>query len=575
MSLIRACSRFLGLVALSLASASAWAGLTPPFTPGNLVVVRVGDGTAALTSASTAVFLDEYTVDGMLVQSIALPTADALPQRALTLSGTATSEGFLNLADNGVAFTMAGYATPPGTASVASTTASAVNRVVARIQIFPVLIDTSTSLTNAHSTNNIRSACSPDGSQFYTTGPGSNPTFGIRHVPSVGSTTSTQLVTTPANIRVGRTIRGNLYFSAASLTYQGLAQVGTGLPTMSGQTATLLPGFPTSSGPSPYDFAIIALSPTDNRVAYVADDRTIANGGGIQKWVRDPDTGIWSLQYTLNNGLANGCRGLVLASRTFDQGVPTHPAALNRVTIYATTAGNQLVRVVDTGPASAFSVLATGPTNTAMRGIRRVPDLVPCAIPFINISPLRQKVTVGGSASFTILGPVPEDIIEWYKVGPPDTLIVDSPTVSGATTTTLTISPVALSDAGRYYAVVRRACDEALVVLSPQGELEVNTGGPTPCNEADIAQTDSSPGPDGCVDNGDFSLFIASFFGADCSATCGQEPVVACNEADIAQTDSSPGPDGCVDNGDFSLFIAAFFGADCSATCDPPSQTAR
>jgi subtilisin family serine protease len=83
------------------------------------------------------------------------------------------------------------------------------------------------------------------------------------------------------------------------------------------------------------------------------------------------------------------------------------------------------------------------------------------------------------------------------------------------------------------------------------------------CGPADIAQTDSSPGPDGNVDNGDFSLFINSFFSADCSATCGIEPVTTCAPADIGQTDSSPGPDGCVDNGDFSLFISAFFSANC------------
>jgi ELWxxDGT repeat protein len=87
--------------------------------------------------------------------------------------------------------------------------------------------------------------------------------------------------------------------------------------------------------------------------------------------------------------------------------------------------------------------------------------------------------------------------------------------------------------------------------------------GPTPCNPADIAQTDSTPGADGCVDNGDFVLFIASFFSADCTATCGQAPVIQCNPADIAQTDSTPGADGCVDNGDFVLFIASFFSANC------------
>jgi hypothetical protein len=100
-------------------------------------------------------------------------------------------------------------------------------------------------------------------------------------------------------------------------------------------------------------------------------------------------------------------------------------------------------------------------------------------------------------------------------------------------------------------------------------KLVVGPSGPTQCNPADIAATDSTPGADGCVDNGDFSLFISEFFSADCSATCGNLPVVQCNSADIAATDSTPGADGCVDNGDFSLFISSFFSADCSATCNP------
>jgi hypothetical protein len=76
---------------------------------------------------------------------------------------------------------------------------------------------------------------------------------------------------------------------------------------------------------------------------------------------------------------------------------------------------------------------------------------------------------------------------------------------------------------------------------------------PAACSAADIAYTDASPGPDGQVDNGDFSLFISSFFSASCTGA------VPCNDADIAQTDSTPGADGWVDNGDFSLFISAFF----------------
>jgi hypothetical protein len=84
----------------------------------------------------------------------------------------------------------------------------------------------------------------------------------------------------------------------------------------------------------------------------------------------------------------------------------------------------------------------------------------------------------------------------------------------------------------------------------------------TQCNPADIAQTDGSAGPDNCVNNGDFQLFIGSFFSANCPG-CGQPASVPCNPADIGQTDGSPGFDGCVDNGDFQLFIGSFFSANC------------
>src|ERR1043166_9690103 len=49
--------------------------LGAPFTSGNLVVYRVGDGSAPLSANAAAVFVDEYTPAGVLVQSITLPTA--------------------------------------------------------------------------------------------------------------------------------------------------------------------------------------------------------------------------------------------------------------------------------------------------------------------------------------------------------------------------------------------------------------------------------------------------------------------------------------------------------------------
>src|SRR2546428_495896 len=79
----------------------AAAAVALPFTPGNLVVYRVGNGSTSLTAAAAPVFIDEYTVAGILVQSIAMPTVTSGAQRALTASGNITSEGYLSRsADN-------------------------------------------------------------------------------------------------------------------------------------------------------------------------------------------------------------------------------------------------------------------------------------------------------------------------------------------------------------------------------------------------------------------------------------------------------------------------------------------
>src|SRR5262245_26280702 len=67
------------------------------FTPGNIVIYRVGTGTGSLVNTGNAVFIDEYTPGGTLVQSIALPTVDQGPTRRLMRRGPGTSKGFLTL----------------------------------------------------------------------------------------------------------------------------------------------------------------------------------------------------------------------------------------------------------------------------------------------------------------------------------------------------------------------------------------------------------------------------------------------------------------------------------------------
>jgi hypothetical protein len=336
---------------LPLLLAVAVAPAQGPINLGDLVVVRVGDGSAALTSGSTAVFLDEFTPTGAAVQTLPLPTTASGSNNPFTNSGTATSEGFLTLAGDGQSLVCAGYAMAPGTAAIAGTASTAVARAVARIALSGS-IDTSTTLGTAFSAGNPRSVATPDGVQFFVAGSNSGAQYVI-----LSTATPVQLNSAvPTNLRVANVFNGQLYVTSATGSFQGVGTIGTGLPTTSGQTPTLLPGFPTATGPSNYDYYF-----ANANTLYVADDRTGAAGGGIQKWTFA--AGTWSLQYTLAPTATSGCRGLTGSNLG---GV---------VTLYATTtqtSANQLVTVIDGGVGSPFVTLATAAANTVFRGVRRI-----------------------------------------------------------------------------------------------------------------------------------------------------------------------------------------------------------
>ncbi len=324
------------------------------FTLGDLVVVRVGDGSAALSSAATATFLDEYTPGGVFVQSIPMPTSLSGLNQPFTLSGSATSEGFLALSQNGLYLTMGGYNALPGTAGVATAAPTTVPRGVARIGLNGS-IDTSTSLSDAYSGSNIRSAVSSDGVNIWTggnAGSGLGATGGPRYT-TLGSTTSVRVDTTASNMRVVNIFNGQLYVSSSTGTLLGVSTVGAGLPTTaSSSTITPLSGMPTTGSHSSYDFWF-----KDANTLYVADDGSAANGGGIQKWTQSG--GTWSLAYTLGN---NG------TTTTAVRGLAGTVDGSGNAVLYGTTA-SALVSVTDTGSGSALSTLATAGANTAFRGV--------------------------------------------------------------------------------------------------------------------------------------------------------------------------------------------------------------
>ncbi|WP_212744937.1 beta strand repeat-containing protein, partial [Hymenobacter jeollabukensis] len=344
------------------------------------MVVRVGDGTAAVASGTAAaVFLDEYTPNGNLVQSIALPTSGSGSQKQFTLTASATSEGMLALSTDRRYLTLVGYDAAPATTSV---TASAAARVVARIDVNGS-IDTSTGLTDAYLASSPRGAATDDGTRFWLAGTGSPTSSGGTRSATLGATTSTLLSTAPTNVRAVGIYGGQLYISSSSGTNIGVNTVGTGLPTTAGQNTTLvIPGNGTS--PSPYGFALVDMDATvpGPDVAYVADDRSGA-GGGINKY--SLVNGTW----TYNGVIAStaGLRGL------------TVQAVGNSATLFATGTTGLYSATDVTGynaapdPNSSLVTIKTVAANTVFRGVAFAPVNAATQVPSIaSFSPLSGTV---------------------------------------------------------------------------------------------------------------------------------------------------------------------------------------
>lgn len=367
-----------------------------PFKPGNIVVARVGDGSAALGTASAAVFLDEYTPAGTLVQSIPMPTAVTGNNRILTVSGNTPPELGLARTANGRSLVLAGFGAAPGYPNVTASSADDVVRVVGVVGT-DGSVDTSTSLGSAFSGKSVRSVASADGTSFYVVGASSSSAFpaGVEYI-ALGDFNPTQINTAPTDVRVVNIAGGNLYISSQAGAYVGLSAVGMGLPTTGGQPTTLLPGTPGSTGasPSPYGFYFADLSTAvaGVDVVYVADDRASA-GGGIQKW--SLVSGTWVLNGIIASPSGVTVRGLDgNTNGTTVSLVATSPTGLF---VLSDNTGYNAPPTLSTLPAA---IIAPTISNTSFRGVAFAPTTpAPAIASFTPTSGLAN-----GTVTVTVTG---------------------------------------------------------------------------------------------------------------------------------------------------------------------------
>jgi hypothetical protein len=320
------------------------------FTAGNLVVLQEGNGLAALTSAGTPIFLDQFNTNGTFVNFTAIPSTGS---SALVNSGTAASEGSLNLSANGQYLVFAGYNAPAGTTGIAGTTSAADPRGVATVDANGnyTLATTTSSFFSA---NNIRSGTTDGSGNFWAAGATSGQMY-------LGTGPAANVSTNVPNSRVIQDIGGNLYYSTSSGS-RGVYEI-SGTPTSGSAIANLLiPSGTLGTNASPYDFAFNS----GMTIAYVADSTEFTNSttyGGVEKWTN----GIsgWGFAYSLSLG-TNGAFGLAV---DFSGANPI---------IYATSAnGTNLFDIVDTGSTATGTLLATANANEAFRGVDFAPQPAP------------------------------------------------------------------------------------------------------------------------------------------------------------------------------------------------------
>ena len=357
----------------STAFGSTLAVTVPDFTPGNLLVLRAGDGTTALGSTAAGVALLEYTAAGVLVRTVPVSASGA---SALTLRGTSTSEGALSLSGDRQFVTFGGHRADAGSAN--PNTAVGVSRVIGVVSPSGA-VNTSQAFSGIYTGDSLRSVVTNDGTQFWmsgATGSSAPGTGGVRYVASTSATEATALelsrdgiAQANANTRQIQIIDGNLFVSAGSnAPGRSVFQVGTGLPTTS--TQPLATTFPVATNPQYQAFVFADLSPTVswNATGFDTLYATDSSGGNLVK-------------FSFVGGTWSGSGSIALTNVVNLAGFTSGSSVVLYVTQSTVATGGLKTLTDTTGYNADFSSLAladlatpvTAGANYALRGITFVP----------------------------------------------------------------------------------------------------------------------------------------------------------------------------------------------------------
>lgn len=438
----------------AMSCASTFAGA---FTPGNLVVERLGNGSQTLTANGNTIFFDEYTTSGSHVQAISIPDStngtNAGPT-PMVESGTGGTTGSISLTPDGQTLCFPGYATNTNNASsIVSAASTAVFRAIGTLNANGTFTRVATS-SAAFSGSNLRGAAGDGENNFWGAGTASSTAVnaGVYYFGTAASASDIS----SGNYRNVKVYNGQLWYTTASGT--------VGIYTYSGQpTATSTPVLtvPFASADSDYNFVV---SPSGN-VIYEADDGGFAaSSGGIWKWTGSGTN--WTRQYNLlNTGTkGTGCFGLAVNWNTTPPTLYATTTTMVNTNVqsgaFSTIAStNSLIMVQDTGaPTTNVTVLATAGAKTFFRGVSFAPtNATGASAPSITgIFPPSQTVNGGTTVQISVSASGTPPLSNYWYLG---STLVSGPVSydSGA----LTLTDVNGGNSGTYTVVVSNATSTA------------------------------------------------------------------------------------------------------------------
>ena len=365
------------------------------FTPGNLVVVRIGlGGTTTLPGSGTIsvpVFLDEYTYNpltGITTPGLSHPIPYLASQttgnnRQLTSSCSSSNDGMLTVSANGAYFTLSGYAADTGIGTIP--TKPGIRKVIARVSMSG---DINTTTVLDTTTSNARAVVTNDGTGFWAAANNK----GVRYVPFGNTIDSLQTIVskTVTNLRSIQTFGGNLVIGTAS----GTSRINyiNGFPTDTGHAMIPYQGvLPTIAANCIYMTSLPAtgLAAGVINTIYVADD----GNGGIKKFSLNATSGSWDSTGILDAGkVYRGLTGITNGSNVVLAGVYNNNTLNNFID---PNGYNVAFTAIDTA-----RKIVKAATNTKFRGVALVPIVTPVELIIFNAA----KTEAGNAKVWWVVG---------------------------------------------------------------------------------------------------------------------------------------------------------------------------